>query len=466
MAVFVLDKQKKPLMPCSEKRARLLLERGRAVVHRMVPFTIRLKDRQVEHSVLQLVRLKLDPGSHTTGMALVREVETGDINTGKILRSATVLMLLELTHRGSAIRDALMQRRGHRRFRRSRLRYRPARFDNRTRPLGWLAPSLQHRVDTTLAWVQRLRHWAPISTLSQELVRFDVQKLHNPEIRGVEYQQGTLLGYEVREYLLEKWRRTCVYCGATDVPLEIEHLTPKSRGGSNRVSNLALACHGCNQAKGAQTAAEFGFPHLLAQAQKALNDAAAVNSTRWALFSQLQATGLDVEVASGGRTKCNRYQLQVPKDHCLDAACVGHVDALEHWQQPVLSIRSTGRGSYQRTRLTKFGFPRGYLTRSKSAFGFQTGDIARAIVTTGKKVGTYLGRVAVRASGAFNIQTGTDVIQGVSHRFCTRIQRADGYGYSWTQITSKQREEERETGVVHTTALSLPGLNAEVSRAN
>jgi hypothetical protein len=123
MAVFVLDKHQEPLMPCSEKRARLLLERGRAVVHRMMPFTIRLKDRKVEDSVLQPVRLKLDPGSQTTGIALVREVEeTVDVETGEVSRSAAVLMLWELKHRGQAIRNALTQRQGHRRFRRSRLR--------------------------------------------------------------------------------------------------------------------------------------------------------------------------------------------------------------------------------------------------------------------------------------------------------------------------------------------------------
>ena len=95
-------------------------------------------------------------------------------------------------------------------------------------------------------------------------------------------------------------------------------------------------------------------------------------------------------------------RVQVPKEHCLDAACVGLVDALEHWQQPVLVIKTMGRGSYQRTRLTKDG----YLTRNKSVFGFQTGDMVKAIVTTGKKAGTHLGRVAIRASGSFNIQTG------------------------------------------------------------
>ncbi|MCL4526542.1 MAG: RNA-guided endonuclease IscB [Gammaproteobacteria bacterium] len=440
MAVLVLDKRKRPLMPCSEKRARLLLERGRARVHRMVPFTIRLVDRRVEDSVLQPVRLKLDPGSKATGMALVREKETVDAATGEVLRTLTVMMLLELRHRGHAIRDALTSRRAFRRRRRGNLRYRPARFDNRTKPAGWLAPSLQHRVDTTLAWVSRLRRLSPVTVISQELVRFDTQALQNPEISGVEYQQGTLFGYEVREYLLEKWGRKCAYCDAQNTPLTIDHIHPRSAGGSDRVSNLTLACFPCNQRKSNRDVSEFlaRDPKRLARIESVrkapLKDAAAVNSTRWALWRDLVSTGLDVEVGSGGRTKWNRARFSVPKANCLDAACVGHVDGLERWQQPVLCIKATGRGSYQRTRLTKHGFPRGYLTRSKSAFGFQTGDMVRAVVTQGKRVGTYLGRVAIRASGSFNIQTGNGLVQHIHHRFCKLVQRGDGYGYHWSLL--------------------------------
>nr|WP_277424466.1 RNA-guided endonuclease IscB [Acidithiobacillus sp. PG05] len=465
-----MDRRKRPLMPCSEKRARLLLERGRARVHRMVPFTIRLVDRLQADSVLQPLRLKLDPGSKTTGLALVREKETVDVSTGEVLRAITILMLLELKHRGQAIRDALASRGAFRRRRRGQLRYRPARFDNRTKSEDWLAPSLQHRVDTVLAWVNRLMRLAPVTALSQELVRFDNQTMQNPEISGTEYQQGTLFGYEVREYLLEKWGRECAYCGAEHTPLEIDHIHPRSKGGSDRVSNLTIACHDCNQAKGNMPIEQFlaKFPErirkILAQAKAPLRDAAAVNSTRWALFQRLKATNLPVEVASGGRTKWNRHRLQVPKEHCLDAACVGHVDTIEHWNQSVLSIKATGRGSYQRTRLTRHGFPRGYLTRSKSAFGFQTGDMVKAVVTKGKKVGTYLGRVAIRASGSFNIQTATGLVQGIHHRFCTRIQCADGYGYSWTKIASTQGEAGMRAA--HAAALSLPGLNPGVSRAN
>lgn len=425
MAVYVLDKNKQPLMPCSEKRARLLLARGRAAVHRRVPFVIRLKDRL--GGECQPLRLKLDPGSRFTGMALVRENQQGSV----------VLNLLELAHRGGAIRDALRQRAAFRRRRRTtNLRYRAPRFLNRVKAKGWLAPSLRHRLETTLAWVRRLQRWAPITALSQELVRFDMQLMQNPDISGIEYQQGTLVGYEVREYLLEKWGRRCAYCDTTDVPLEVEHVHARSRGGSNRVANLTLACRDCNEAKGALPIAVFlarqpaRLKRILAQAQAPLHDAAAVNATRWALLNGLKATGLPVETGSGVLTKFNRCRLAIPKTHALDAACVGQLMSLSDWQRPTLSIKCMGRGSYQRTRLTKYGFPRGYLIRQKTVHGFQTGDMVRASVPAGKKAGLYEGRVAIRASGSFNIQSTSGVVQGISYRHCQLLQRNDGYGYS------------------------------------
>ena len=471
MAVFVLDKRKKPLMPCSEKRARILLERGRARVHRMVPFAIRLVDRLVENSVLQPVRVAAAPGSKTTGLALVRDAETVDaITGGKVTRTVVVLMLLELQHRGHAIRDALTQRRAFRRRRRGKLRYRPARFDNRTKPAGWLAPSLRHRVDAAIAWIARLRRLAPVSALSTMLHRFDTQLLQNPEISGIEYQQGELQGYEVREYLLEKWGRKCVYCDAEHTPLTIDHIHPKSAGGSDRVSNLTLACFPCNQRKSNQEVRAFlahdqkRLARIESQRKAPLRDAAAVNSTRIALLKRLEETDLDVDVGSGGGTKWNRKRFSVPKAHCLDAACTGHVDAIQDWQQPVLSIKATGRGRYKRTQLTKYGFPRGYVTRQKRHFGFQTGDMARAVVTRGKKAGTYVGRVVIRASGSFSINAASGLVSGIHHRFFSLIQRADGYGYSLTKIASTQGDAGRGRSVA--AALSLPGMNARVSRAN
>ena len=466
MAAFVLDKSGKALMPCSEKRARLLLARGRARVHRVVPFVIRLVDRHADTCSTQALRIKLDPGSKTTGLALVRDTEHVDASTGEILRGAAVLNLFELIHRGRQISEALTARSAMRRRRRGNLRYRAPRFLNRTRPAGWLPPSLQHRVDTTTAWVSRLRRWAPVTAISSELVRFDMQAIENPEISGVQYQQGTLAGYEVREYLLEKWGRKCCYCDIQNVPLNIEHLAPRARGGSNRVSNLAIACVPCNSRKAAQPLEVFvkdkaRLARIQAQAKRPLKDAAAVNATRWALASALKTTGLPVDLASGGRTKFNRIQLGIPKTHALDAVCVGQVAAVQEWRKPTLAVKCAGRGSYPRTRLDKFGFPRGYLTRSKRVHGFQTGDMVRADVSAGKKAGTHVGRVAVRATGSFNIQLAGEVVQGISHRHCRLIQRSDGYGYSRIALP----KGDVRSGAASLSALSLPGLKAEVSRA-
>jgi hypothetical protein len=268
-----------------------------------------------------------------------------------------------------------------------------------------------------------------------ELVRFDMQAMENPEINGVEYQQGTLMGFEVREYLLEKFNRTCAYCEATEVPLQIEHTQAKSKGGSNRVSNLTLACRQCNEAKDDRGIQEFlahdpeRLARILARLKAPLKDAAAVNSTRWALFETLQRTGLPVEVGTGGRTKWNRTRFGLPKTHALDALCVGEAEGVLGWSLPTLVIKATGRGSYQRTRVTDSGFPRGYLMRQKSVNGFRTGDLVKAVVPSGKKAGVHVGRVAVRESGYFNIQSLKPVVQGVSHRYCQVLMRGEGYTY-------------------------------------
>lgn len=197
--VFVIDTNKKPLTPCRPITARKLLSAGKAAVFRRFPFVIILK-KEVNQTPKSLV-LKLDPGSQTTGIAL--------------LLDDRVILAAELTHRGQAITASLASRRSIRRGRRSRhTRYRQARFLNRTRRPGWLAPSLQHRVETTITWVNKIIRFVPVSSILQELVRFDLQQMENPEISGVEYQQGELFGYEIREYLLNKSQRKCAYCNA------------------------------------------------------------------------------------------------------------------------------------------------------------------------------------------------------------------------------------------------------------
>ena len=265
-----------------------------------------------------------------------------------------------------------------------------------------------------------------------ELVRFDTQLMQHPEMSGVEYQYGELAGYEIREYLLEKWGRTCAYCKVTNVPLQIEHITPKARGGSDRVSNLTLACKPCNTRKGTRTAAEFGYPAVQAQAQQPLQDVAAVNATRWLLYERLRATGLPVETGSGGRTKWNRHERRLPKTHWLDASCVGASTPMPLHVAGIvpIALTATGRESRQMCRMDTYGFPRTSAKAHRSVKGFQTGDIVRAVVPSGSKAGMYVGRVAVRASGSFNITTTHGTVQGISYRYCHSIHRADGYGYA------------------------------------
>jgi len=243
----------------------------------------------------------------------------------------------------------------------------------------------------------------------------------------VEYQQGALMGYEVREYLLEKWGRQCAYCGAKAVPLQVEHMIPKSRGGSNRVSNLTLACHACNQAKGTQTAAEWGHPDLQKQAKLPLRDAAAVNATRWALYRKLQTTGLPLEIGTGGRTKFNRTQQGYPKTHWIDAACVGESGAQVYLAYPtdVLYIKAMGHGRRQRCRPDAFGFPHAHAPRAKSFAGFQTGDVVKAVIPTGKSAGVHRGRIAIRFRPSFRLNG-----FNVHPKYLTLLHHADGYTYT------------------------------------
>jgi 5-methylcytosine-specific restriction endonuclease McrA len=423
MHVFVLDTNRKPLDPCSPARARILLTKGRAAVFRAYPFTILLNDRLAEDSVVHAHRVKVDPGSKVTGIAIVQE-EMGQ-----------VVAAVEVEHRGQAIKASLESRRALRRGRRARkTRYRAPQFDNRTRPEGWLPPSPESRVANVLTWVGRLLRLCPITAASQELVRFDLQKEQNPEIAGIAYQQGTLAGYELREYLLEKWGRTCAYCGKKDIPLQIEHIIPRSEGGTDRVSNLTPACEPCNRRKGNRPVDVFlkGKPEVLErikrQAKAPLKDATAVNATRWELYRRLQATGLPVECGSGGRTKFHRTTRGLPKTHWLDAACVGASTPEHLGVEGVRSmlVKACGHGKRQRQNLDKYGSPRGKpARRPKTSFGFQTGDIARAVIPNGKHPGTHVGRIAIRHSPSFRM----GAIE-VHHDRLQTIYRADRYVYS------------------------------------
>ena len=408
--VFVLDTEYKPLTPCKPSMARKLLAAQKAAVYRMYPFTIILK-KVVDANPAPLT-LKIDPGSKVTGFAL--------------LMGTSLIWVAELTHRGAAIKASLDSRRTLRHKRRARnTRYRSTRYLNRTKPKGWVPPSLIHRVYTTMTWVNRLSKAAPISTIYQELVCFDMQKLS-----GIDYNQGELAGYEVREYLLNKWDRKCAYCNTSGIRLEVEHIYPRARGGTNRISNLCLACESCNTKKGKQGIRTFlaKTPHILrrilTQLKSPLKDANAVNSTKWKLFNSLESTGKEVAIGSGGLTKYNRVRLGLPKTHYYDAACVGVTPDLTVLANQPLSIRATGHGNRQMCGTDKYGFPFRHKLKYRFVHGFQTGDIVKAVITKGKYIGTHVGRVTIRTNGSF------DVCRiSMNYRCCTTIHKKDGYSY-------------------------------------
>lgn len=426
MRTFVLDKNLKPLDPCHPARARELLRKGRAKIFKRYPFTIVLQDRVLENLVTHSHRIKIDPGSKTTGIAVVQE------QTGRVTNA------LEITHQGQQIKDALESRRSLRRGRRNRkTRYRKPRFLNRTCKKGWLPPSLDSRVANIETWVRRIRKVCPVTAISQELVRFDLQQIQNPEIAGVEYQRGELYGFEVKEYLLEKWSRKCAYCGITDVAFEIEHILAKSKGGSNRVRNLCLSCHSCNQAKGNKPVEEFlkkkpeVLKRILAQSKTPLKDAAAVNVTRWELYRRLQSTGLPVELGSGGRTKFNRKTRGIEKQHWTDAACVGELTPeklLLNGVKPLL-VKAKGHGRRQRCGTNKFGFPIRHAPAQKFFMGFQTGDLVKASIPAGKYAGSYTGRIAIRFRPSFKLTVGGKRFD-VHPKYLKTAHKADGYEYS------------------------------------
>jgi 5-methylcytosine-specific restriction endonuclease McrA len=352
-----------------------------------------------------------------------------------------------LSHRGAAIRANLDRRRCLRRGRRGRkTRYRQARFDNRTRRATsggkWLAPSIKSRVDNVVVWYGRLNRLALIGEAHIETIRFDMQKMANPEIAGVEYQQGTLAGYELREYLLEKFGRACAYCGKQGVPLQIEHIQPKALGGSDRASNLAIACRPCNEKKAAQPIETFlaTKPDLLkkikVQSKAPLRDAAAVNSARYALGNEIKAFGLRTSFWSGGRTKFNRTAQGYEKDHWIDAACVGETGAAVYIPPGFkpLPVKATGRGSHQTVRTDPYGFPRNGAGRCKRVFGFQTGDRVRLAQPSGKYAGTHTGRLAgIRADGRFDLKSKDQKITSGYKNF-SLIQRGDGYEYKTEKV--------------------------------
>jgi len=421
--VFVLDRSKKPLDMISHAKARILLKNRLAVVHKVYPFTIRLKDNSCV-SNNRTYTVKLDPGSRTTGVAIVDDKNQ-------------VVMLAEIEHRGHLIKKDLDSRRAVRRSRRSRkTRYRPARFLNRTRPKGWLAPSVKSRADNVINFIKKYKKLININKIMIENVSFDTAQMSSDtKLWGNDYQQGNLYNKNLREFVFSKTKGRCSYC--EEKATEIDHIIPRSNGGINSSYNLTPACRPCNEKKSNLSLKEFGKlmnkDYSQLEPKKLPKDAAIVQSARNYMIKEITKLVSNTTSYDAWLTKYNRDRLDLSKQHYYDALSVGNIENFRFLTDKVLQISAKGRGSRQMCRMDKFGFPRTKPKGSKLVKGFQTGDMVKAIVPKGLKKGEYLGKVAVRSSGYFNIQTKTQVIQDIGYKYCRLIQRSDGYSYNYKE---------------------------------
>lgn len=418
MSVFVLDRHGRPLMPCSEKRARKLLDSGRARVHRVAPFVIRLTDREMGEADTSPLALKIDPGSQATGIALAHEKE-GDVRA---------VFLAELEHRGAHITRRLYKRKLLRQARRGRhCRYRKPRV--RRKPTA-IAPAIRHRLEGIATWIKRLRAWAPVGKIVWESVGFDPPTaLRRPEGE---------CGMSLRERLRRRHGGVCTYCGRAG-PFQGDHVRAKARGGSDSVKNRVLVCVKCNGRKSAQGLSRFlghedpRVEQIRARGKKiaGLRDAAAVNCMRRELAVLLQEQGIEATSTNSQHTAANRRAAGLAKRHAVDALLLGKdLRRVKGEDQPVLRIRSMGRGSRQRVRTDRHGIPRARVKARKRVEGFATGDLVRTVATGGPvEIGVSVtGRVAIRASGDFNVRTRAGIIRAHARR-CVLVQRGDGYSY-------------------------------------
>ena len=321
--------------------------------------------------------------------------------------------------------------------RQRKTRYRAPRFLNRTKPKGWLTPSVKSRANNVINFIKKYKKLININKVMIENVSFDTTQMSSDtKLVGIAYQQGPLYQKKLRDFIFNKTNGRCSYCGAKAT--EIDHVIPRAQGGTNSVHNLTPACRACNEKKSNQTLKEFGktmnkdYSHL--EPKKLPKDAAIVQSARNYMVREITKLVADITLHDAWMTKYNRDQLGLPKQHYYDALSVGEIPSKFNFlTDKILVVSAKGRGSRQMCRVDKYGFPRTAAKASKSVEGFQTGDMVKAVVSNGLKAVEYLGRVTVRSTGRLNIKTKSGLTKDIGYKYCHLIQRGDGYTYKYKE---------------------------------
>ena len=301
--IYVRSKEGKALMP-SERGGRIgyLLRHGKAHVVSRVPFVVQLDYESTTYT--QEVSLGIDAGSKHIGVSASSEKRE--------------LLAAQVELRSDVV-NLLSTRKELRRTRRNRkTRYRKSRFDNRKRKDGWLAPSIEQKVESHLKVIRLVHKLLPITKTTIEVAQFDAQKIKNPDIKGDEYQQGEQMGFwNVREYVLARDGHKCVHCKgkSKDPILNVHHLESRKTG-SNSPSNLVTLCETCHKA------CHRGEFELKIKRGTTLRDAAVMNIMRWAVYERAKTEFGNVHLTYGYITKHTRIENGIAKTHAADAFCI------------------------------------------------------------------------------------------------------------------------------------------------
>ena len=390
MLVYVLNKDGKPLMPCSQAKARILLKDGKAKVVKRTPFTIQLI--YGSSGYVQPVTLGVDTGYKKVGLSAVSKDKE--------------LFVSEVELR-TDIPNLLSQKRQYRGTRRNKLWHRKPRFFNRvkSKKKGWLSPSVEHRLNEHIKAVNLVKSILPVSLIAIEAAAFDIQKIKNPGISGTEYQNGEQKDFwNVREYVLYRDNHTCQSCNgkSKDKVLNVHHIKSRQTGG-NRPDNLLTLCETCHKTY------HKGKIELKIKNNKRFKAETIMSILRWKIVNRLRELGNIVSVTYGYITKSARIALKLEKSHTNDAYVIagGTVQEKTGNNYFIKFVRKCNRSLFK-ANLLKGGKRR--VNTIKRAFGFSRWD---KVVCGGVECFIH----GLRSSGYFDIRrlTGEKINASVKH---------------------------------------------------
>lgn len=297
-------------MPCSQRKARLLLKEEKAKIIDYKPFTIQLL--QATGETMQEVHLGIDTGAKHIGIAATSE--------NKVLAKGEI-ELRDNIHKNMEVRARC------RRDRRNRnTRYRQARFLNRKRIEGWLPPTVQSKLDATFKWIDKFESLLPNPILHIEVGKFDVQKMMNPNITNEEYQNGQCAGYyDVRYFVFARDNYTCQVCKKKNQILHTHHLLYKSRGGTDRADNLITVCSNCHTTENHKEGGILYDWMIKQKKVKQYKEATFMNIVRKRTFSKYP----NAIITYGSETSPYRKELGLEKTHYNDAIAISKIENIK-----------------------------------------------------------------------------------------------------------------------------------------